>query len=327
MQPLLRDFEPEGRLRRLSREQQIRGEDEVNGVIVIDKPKGYTSFDVCAVVRKVFHEKKCGHAGTLDPQATGVLPVFLGSAAKAVDILPADDKIYLAEMCLGIETDTEDIFGNVLREVPYTGTEEELTEAIRSFIGTYEQTPPMYSAKKINGKKLYELAREGKVIERKAVPVTIHDIQIVSVDLPHAVIRVRCSKGTYIRTLIADIGKRAGTVACMSALRREKHGVFDLSDAVTPDMLKDAAEAGNQANFLKETESVFSSYPGYRVSEDGLKYLLNGNTLFASNFIEASLDGLSDGTIVRICGPDGTFRALYRYSEENEAFTAYKMFL
>ena len=299
----------------------------MNGVIVIDKPQGFTSFDVCAVVRKVFHEKKVGHAGTLDPQATGVLPVFLGQATRAVDILPDDDKVYLAEMTLGIETDTEDIGGTVLKEVPYNGTKEQLREVILSFAGTYDQVPPMYSAKKIDGKRLYDLARAGKTVERKAVPVTIHQIEIVSIDLPKAVIRVYCSKGTYIRTLIADIGKKAGSAACMSALRREKHGLFTLSGAVTVEQLKDAHEAGNAANFVSDVETVFRDFPVRTVKPDALRFINNGNTLFPSNFTEEETEDLNDGDTVRIRDPEGQFLALYRFRKEDMEFKAFKMFL
>ena len=312
----------------------------MNGIVIVDKPRGFTSFDVCALVRKIYHEKKTGHAGTLDPEATGVLPVFLGSAAKAADILPADDKVYLAEMTLGIETDTEDIFGNVLAERPYEGTEEELREAVLSFTGTYAQVPPMYSAKKVDGKKLYELARAGKTVERKAVPVTVYGIDVVSVELPKAVIRVHCSKGTYIRTLIADIGKKAGSLACMSALRREKHGVFGLSEAVTVDELKKAAEAGKEADFVLGTDAVFAAYPAVRVRKDAMRFLLNGNKLIPEDLEERAAFAedpagacesagvlLEDGASVRVYGADGAFRALYIYKRAENAFLPRKMFL
>ncbi len=308
----------------------------MNGIVIIDKPRGYTSFDICAVVRRVFHEKKVGQAGTLDPEASGVLPVFLGSATKAVDILPEDDKVYLAEMTLGIETDTEDIFGSILRECPYEGTEMELRDAIRSFVGTYEQVPPMYSAKKVGGKKLYELARTGKTVERKAVPVTVYSIEVVSVEIPKAVIRVHCSKGTYIRTLIADIGKRAGNMACMSALRREKHGTFGLTDSVTVKELKAASELGKEGEYVMPVDSIFAAYPAVHVSQVAMRFLLNGNRLFPEDMTIKDIlpasesDALNDesaGNPVRVYGEDGSFRALYRYLRAEKIFVPWKMFL
>ncbi len=308
----------------------------MNGIVIIDKPRGFTSFDICALVRKIYREKKVGHAGTLDPEATGVLLVFLGSATKAVDILGADDKVYLAEMTLGIETDTEDIFGTVLRECPYGGSEEELKKAISSFVGTYEQTPPMYSAKKVAGKKLYELARAGITVERKAVPVSIHSIEVVSIELPRAVIRVHCAKGTYIRTLIADIGKKAGTIACMSALRREKHGIFKLSDAVTIEDLKASSEVGKEADHVLRTDAVFSDYPAVHVRQGAMRFLLNGNRLVSEDIEEMDAlseiktdvhTGIFDGVPVRVYGGDGVFYALYKYLWAENMFLPWKMFL
>ena len=199
----------------------------VNGIINVYKEKGYTSFDVVAKLRGIFKQKKIGHTGTLDPDATGVLPVCLGKATKLCDLLTDKNKTYEAVLLLGKTTDTQDITGEVLEEKSTEAlTEEKVREAIEGFIGDYEQIPPMYSALKVNGKKLYELAREGKVIERKARPVKILDIQILEIDLPKVRMEVSCSKGTYILTLCHDIGEKLGCGGCMESLMRTRVSTF-----------------------------------------------------------------------------------------------------
>ena len=191
----------------------------IHGIINVYKEKGFTSHDVVAKLRGIVGQKKIGHTGTLDPDATGVLPVCLGKATKLCDLLTDKNKTYEAVLLLGKTTDTQDITGEVLEEKSTEAlTEEKVREAIEGFIGDYEQIPPMYSALKVNGKKLYELAREGKVIERKARPVKILDIQILEIDLPKVRMEVSCSKGTYIRTLCHDIGEKLGCGGCMESL-------------------------------------------------------------------------------------------------------------
>ena len=182
----------------------------VNGIINVYKEKGYTSFDVVAKLRGIFHQKKIGHTGTLDPDAQGVLPVCLGKATRVCDLLTDKDKVYKAVLLLGQETDTQDISGQVLNHAEVNVTEQAVYDAISQFIGRQKQVPPMYSALKVNGKKLYELAREGKVIERKARDIEVFDIKVESIDLPEVTMTVHCSKGTYIRTLCNDIGERLG---------------------------------------------------------------------------------------------------------------------
>ena len=199
----------------------------INGIVNIYKEKGYTSHDVVAVLRKVVGQKKIGHTGTLDPDATGVLPVCLGRATKVCELLTDHDKTYEALLLLGKTTDTQDISGEVLEERdPGDLTEEEVRSCIESFIGEYDQIPPMYSALKVNGKKLYELAREGKTVERKSRKVQIHGIRILEMNFPHVRMEVDCSKGTYIRTLCHDIGEKLQVGGCMEELERTKVGRF-----------------------------------------------------------------------------------------------------
>ena len=199
----------------------------INGIVNIYKEKGYTSHDVVAVLRKVVGQKKIGHTGTLDPDATGVLPVCLGRATKVCELLTDHDKTYEALLLLGKTTDTQDISGEVLEERdPGNLTEEEVRSCIESFIGEYDQIPPMYSALKVNGKKLYELAREGKTVERKSRKVQIHGIRILEMNLPHVRMEVDCSKGTYIRTLCHDIGEKLQVGGCMEELQRKKERRF-----------------------------------------------------------------------------------------------------
>ena len=193
---------------------------DFQGIIVIHKEKGFTSHDVVAKLRGILHMKKIGHTGTLDPDATGVLPVALGKGTKLVDLLTDKEKTYEAVLHLGIDTDTQDMSGTVLEERPVNVTEEEVRKVLKSFVGEQLQIPPMYSALKVNGKKLYELAREGKTVERKARPVCFYEIEPLEFHLPLVKIRVTCSKGTYIRTLCHDIGEKLGCGGCMEELLR-----------------------------------------------------------------------------------------------------------
>ena len=201
---------------------------DFQGIIVIHKEKGFTSHDVVAKLRGILHMKKIGHTGTLDPDATGVLPVALGKGTKLVDLLTDKEKTYEAVLHLGIDTDTQDMSGTVLEERPVNVTEEEVRKVLKSFVGEQLQVPPMYSALKVNGKKLYELAREGKTVERKARPVCFYEIEPLEFHLPLVKIRVTCSKGTYIRTLCHDIGEKLGCGGCMEELLRSMVGRYSL---------------------------------------------------------------------------------------------------
>ena len=223
----------------------------IHGIINVYKEKGFTSHDVVAKLRRIVGQKKIGHTGTLDPDATGVLPVCLGKATKLCDLLTDKNKTYEAVLLLGKTTDTQDITGEVLEEKSTEAlTEEKVREAIEGFIGDYEQIPPMYSALKVNGKKLYELAREGKVIERKARPVKILDIQILEIDLPKVRMEVSCSKGTYIRTLCHDIGEKLGCGGCMESLIRTRVSTFRIEDAKTLDEIETLKQEGKLAELM-----------------------------------------------------------------------------
>ena len=205
----------------------------LNGVIIVNKEKDFTSHDAVAKLRGILKQKKIGHTGTLDPQAEGVLPVCLGNATKLCDILTDKKKEYVATLLLGVATDTQDMTGTVQKKAPVTASEAQVEEAVASFMGKSMQLPPMYSALKVNGKKLYELAREGKEVERQPRPIEIYELEILSMELPEVKLRVLCSKGTYIRTLCADIGEKLGCGGAMKSLLRTRVGDFYLKDART----------------------------------------------------------------------------------------------
>ena len=233
----------------------------IHGVINIHKEKGYTSHDVVAKLRGIVGQKKIGHTGTLDPDATGVLPVCLGKATKLCDMLTDKNKTYETVMLLGKVTDTQDISGSIISEVTINKLDEETVKTVvMSFLGDYMQIPPMYSALKVNGKKLYELAREGVEVERKARPVSILDIQIKEIDLPRVRMEVSCSKGTYIRTLCHDIGQKLGCGACMEELIRTRVSRFKLEDGLTLSQVQALKEAGELEKILVPIDELFSEY-------------------------------------------------------------------
>ncbi len=230
----------------------------MNGIIILDKPEGRTSHDMVYIMRKLTGEKKVGHTGTLDPMASGVLPICVGSATKAADMLTLSDKRYTAEITFGAATDTQDSTGTVIKESRERRTDDEIRAAVSEFVGDIEQIPPMYSAVKKNGRKLYELARQGIETERAPRRVTIYSARVVKIDFPRAVIDVSCSKGAYIRTLCADIGERLGIFAHMSALRRTKTGMFTIEESRTPDELREMSENGALCDALIPTDALFS---------------------------------------------------------------------
>lgn len=250
-----------------------------NGILNVYKEKDFTSHDVVAKLRGICKQKKIGHTGTLDPDATGVLPICLGKATKLCDMLDDTDKAYKVTLLLGVETDTEDMTGTILRESEVTCTEEEVKETIFSFLGDLEQIPPMYSAIKVNGKKLYELAREGKVIERKPRPVTIYAIEEVHISLPEISMVVRCSKGTYIRSLCRDIGAKLGCGGCMKDLVRIKACGFDLEHAYTLTQIEEMRDRDCLKDAIFPIDSAFSSYERVILPKEYQKFLLNGNVL------------------------------------------------
>jgi tRNA pseudouridine55 synthase len=304
----------------------------INGIINIYKEKGFTSHDVVAKLRGITKQKKIGHTGTLDPDATGVLPVCLGNATKLCDLLTDKDKEYETVLLLGKVTDTQDITGTVLQESEVKVTEEQVREVVKSFIGDIEQIPPMYSALKVNGKKLYELAREGKVIERKARPITIHDITILEVKLTddcHEVrMKVSCSKGTYIRTLCHDIGEALGTGGCMKSLVRTKVSKFLLEDAITLEEAQILQEKGQLVSRMISVADMFPEYKKIYVNEVGNRFLSNGNPLKLEHIKnkEDAKSLSSDHNEVRIYNIDGQFSAIYEWQKDSY-LKPVKMFL
>ena len=272
-----------------------------NGIIVIDKPQGWTSMDVCAKLRGIFREKRVGHAGTLDPMATGVLPVFLGRATRAVEFASEGEKEYVAGLKLGVVTNTQDTSGEILEQRLVHVTPEQLGQALVPFRGDIEQIPPMYSAIKINGKKLYELARKGREVERKARPVTIHSLTVEGQTASDEyILRVRCSKGTYVRTLCHDIGQSLGCGGTMSSLRRTMAAGFGLEQAVALDAI---AQSEEPSSLLLPVEAYFARHPIRPLTQGQAKKVRNGMTLV--------LPEVADGTY-RVYDPEGVFLALSR---------------
>lgn len=298
----------------------------INGIVNIYKEKGYTSHDVVAVLRKVVGQKKIGHTGTLDPDATGVLPVCLGRATKVCELLTDHDKTYEALLLLGKTTDTQDISGEVLEErSPGDLTEEEVRSCIESFIGEYDQIPPMYSALKVNGKKLYELAREGKTVERKSRKVQIHGIRILEMNLPHVRMEVDCSKGTYIRTLCHDIGEKLQVGGCMEELERTKVGRFLKGDAVTLDEVRQKMEQGEGAELFTPLDQIFAKLPAVTVTDAKAWMSYNGNDLPERFLLEK--EEWTDGQEVRVYDSRKNFIGLYQYRAPKKLFHIKKMFL
>lgn len=297
----------------------------VHGIINIHKEKGFTSHDVVAKLRGIIGQKKIGHTGTLDPDATGVLPVCLGKATKLCDMLTDKSKTYETVLLLGKVTDTQDITGTVLEESDTANlTEEQVLECIRGFEGNYHQIPPMYSALKVNGKKLYELARAGVEIERKARPVVIHSIRILEVDLPRVRMEVSCSKGTYIRTLCHDIGNRLGCGGCMEELIRTQVSCFRLEDSVTLEQVRQWKDAGKLQEILTPIDQMFENLEAVTMKENTVSAVYNGN-LFRNKDLQTPVS-VAEKKQVRVYAPNGQFLAIYEYLEEIHMFKIVKMF-
>lgn len=294
----------------------------MDGVLNIRKEKGFTSFDVVAKLRGILHMKKIGHTGTLDPEAEGVLPVVLGKATKLVDLLTDKQKTYEALMHLGLETDTQDMTGTVLCEKTVEVSEEEVAAVIRGFVGEYKQIPPMYSALKVDGKKLYELAREGKTVERKARTVHFYEIDIKEINLPYVRFSVTCSKGTYIRTLCHDIGQKLGCGGCMEELIRTRSGNFTWEDSMTLAEVEEAVKDGTIEDRVIRIGQVLKDYPEIFCTREGDRLLENGNAL-----TEYFVKGSHKEGWIRMCDSQGEFKGIYQWDEAKNRYQPQKMFL
>ena len=265
----------------------------MNGIVIVDKPAGWTSQDVTARLRRVFGTRRIGHGGTLDPMATGVLPVFVGRATRGVEFFEHAEKTYETELLLGVATDTEDVTGTVLARRPVSATPEQVDEALARFRGEIWQVPPMYSALKVNGQKLCDLARKGRQVERQPRPITIHELTLLSREDDVLRLRVRCSKGTYIRTLCKDLGESLGCGGCMRSLRRVQAGEYTIAEAVPLQTLLDAQAP---ETYLRSVDTMFRNFPGVTLTANQETRCRNGNAFS-----------------VRL--PDGTYRA---YSQNGE---------
>ena len=265
----------------------------MDGIVIVDKPQDWTSQDVTARLRRVFHTRRIGHGGTLDPMATGVLPVFVGRATRGVEFFEHAGKTYETVLRLGLTTDTEDITGAVLTETPVSVTDEQIEAALAAFRGEIMQVPPMYSALKVNGQKLCDLARKGKTVERQPRPITIHELTLLERGVNTLRLRVRCSKGTYIRTLCKDIGEELGCGGCMESLRRVSAGEYTIDEAVPLQELLDTTQA---AKYLRSVDTMFRNYPAVTLTANQETRCRNGNAFS-----------------VKL--PEGTFRA---YSQSGE---------
>lgn len=297
----------------------------LNGVINVYKEKGYTSHDVVAKLRGILKQKKIGHTGTLDPEAEGVLPVCLGNATKLCDMLTEKRKEYIAEFLCGVVTDTQDMTGTVLSRSKTDLTEEAVRTVIMSFLGESDQIPPMYSACKVNGRRLYELAREGKEVERKARRITIYELEILGMELPNVTIRVLCSKGTYIRTLCHDIGQKLGCGAAMQSLLRTRVERFTLADARRLDEIKEFWEKDEIGRILLPVDAMFETLPAITVTPFFLTALQNGNPLYLRQIKGKS--GWMDGEWARVYDEAGKFYGIYVFLAMKGRFQPVKMFL
>lgn len=285
-----------------------------SGILNVYKEPGFTSFDVVAKLRGILHVRRIGHTGTLDPAARGVLPVCIGRATKAVEFMAGWTKSYITDMQLGVQTDSQDMTGQILAKRPVAVSEEEIRSTIASFVGPQDQIPPMYSAKKVGGKRLYTYARKGVELERKASHITICDIRILSLKSPHVIMQVTCSKGTYIRTLCADIGDRLGCGASMVALERIRVGSFDCRTALTLDQIERTVADGRLGEILQPIDRVFADLPGVKLPEGLTKAARNG----------APIDERTEGISCIWGGKEPTqIGGDWRQAKPGQAFRAY----
>lgn len=303
----------------------------MDGIINIYKEAGFTSFDVVAKLRGILKTKKIGHTGTLDPQATGVLPVCIGKATKLCELMLEKEKTYEAVMLLGITTDTEDLTGTILTKQSVNVTEEALKTVAARFSGIYQQVPPMYSALKVDGKRLYELAREGKTIEREPRQVEIYENTVCGVTLDEngmvteAQLRIRCSKGTYIRSLIRDMGEALGCGACMKSLERTQAGPFYKETAITLDEVERARDEERLFEVLLPIDKMLEKYDKARILPEWERYLKNGNKIEIT-MLEGTFS-LQNEERLRIYSREDELIGLYQYNQEEKILRAEKMFL
>lgn len=297
----------------------------LNGLINVYKEPGFTSFDVVAVMRGITGQRKIGHTGTLDPSARGVLPICLGNATKLCDMLNDKKKEYVATFMLGKSTDTLDDSGTVLEEREVKATPEDIKEAAKSFVGGYEQLPPMYSAKWVDGKRLYELARQGIEVQRKPVFVDIYEIEILDISLPVVKMKVLCGKGTYIRSLCVDIAAKCNELAVMTDLERTATGMFDLTTARTLDELTKLKNEGKLSDCVIKTDYVFKDIPALTVRSEYRKVIDNGNKLYPKMITS----GVPFPAMkrVRVYNDEGTFMGIYERVNGENALKPEKMFL
>ena len=294
----------------------------MNGILNIYKEQGYTSHDVVAKLRGILHQKKIGHTGTLDPDATGVLPVCLGKATKVCDLLTNKSKTYQAVLLLGQETDTQDTSGEILQTYPVLCNADEVRDVILSFQGEYDQIPPMYSALKVNGKKLCDLARQGVEVERKARRITIHEIVIEKIEMPRVTMRVHCSKGTYIRTLCHDIGKKLGCGGCMESLVRTQSGDFVIENAVRLAQVEAMVAEDRIAEVIYPVDYVFRDIPKAVIISRFEKLVYNGNPIARDFFVQEPTE-----QTIRVYDEADCFIGIYKWQTERNVYKSVKMFM
>lgn len=305
----------------------------IHGIMNIYKEKGYTSHDVVAKLRGILRQKKIGHTGTLDPEAEGVLPVCLGAGTKLCDMLTDKNKTYRAVLLLGQTTDTQDTTGEVLTRHEIRVSEQEVCEAVESFVGEYDQIPPMYSALKVNGKKLYELAREGKTVERRPRRVQITEIRIEEIRLPRVTMTVTCSKGTYIRTLCQDIGERLGCGGCMEQLTRTRVGIFSIEESLTLSQVEELVKNGDLTQAVRTVDAMFPDQPAFQTVPEADRMLYNGNMLLTRQVrLKEGKEECCSGShkthgTVRMYDSKEQFCGIYAYRAERDCYQPEKMFL
>lgn len=299
----------------------------LNGIVIVNKEAGFTSHDVVAKLRGICGQRKIGHTGTLDPDAVGVLPVCLGSGTRLCDLLTDRTKEYVALLQLGVVTDTQDMTGAVLNRKAVRCGEEQIRETVLGFLGDYMQVPPMYSALKVGGKKLYELARAGREVERAARPVTIHELEILECGASALKLRVVCSKGTYIRTLCHDIGEKLGCGGAMAYLERTRVGEFSIENAYTLARLQAMKDEGRLEESILAVDSVFPDLPKLQVKKEFLGLVENGNSLNAEQAVLSLPEGAAGADRVRVYGGEGLFYGIYAWYPEKGIYKPVKMFL